>query len=83
MTSYLTFNSYEFILAFLPVTVAVYWALRTTRYVNWWLAAASLFFYATAGPIYLIPLLFTCIFDFYVGNRLAAPISPARRKFRS
>ena len=81
MLDYLTFNSYNFVFVFLPIVVAVYWVLRTTPYVNWWLGAASLFFYATAGVVYLLPLVFTCIFDFYIGNRLAAPIPQSRRKF--
>src|SRR5436190_14761359 len=58
-----------------------YWLLRTTPYVNVWLAAASLLFYATAGAIYLLPLLFTCLFDFYVGNQLVrSQTTPRRRK---
>ena len=49
--SSLTFNSYEFVFVFLPVVVFVYWALRSTPFVNYWLAAASVFFYATSGLI--------------------------------
>ena len=56
--SSLTFNSYEFVFVFLPVVVFVYWALRSTPFVNYWLAATSIFFYATSGFIYLLPLLF-------------------------
>ena len=70
--SSLTFNSYEFVFVFLPVVVFGYWALRSTRFVNYWLAAASIFFYATSGLIYLLPLLFTCILDYYVGSRIYA-----------
>jgi D-alanyl-lipoteichoic acid acyltransferase DltB (MBOAT superfamily) len=66
----LTFNSYEFIFVFLPVVVVGYWALRTTPWVNYWLAAASLIFYASSGLVYLLPLLFTCILDYFVGARL-------------
>ena len=68
----LSFNSYEFIFVFLPVVVVGYWALRTTPLVNYWLATASLVFYATTGFIYLLPLLFTCILDYFVGARLYA-----------
>jgi alginate O-acetyltransferase complex protein AlgI len=80
MPNYLTFNSYGFIFVFLPIAVAGYSVLRATRYVNWWLAAVSLYFYATAGVVYLAPLLFTCVFDFFVGQKLIEPISPASRK---
>ena len=75
--SSLTFNSYEFVFVFLPVVVFVYWALRSTPFVNYWLAAASIFFYATSGLIYLLPLLFTCILDFWIGARIHA-LKPGR-----
>ena len=44
---------------------------RGTRVANWVLALASLGIYATVGAIYLIPLLFTCLFDYVVGAFLA------------
>jgi alginate O-acetyltransferase complex protein AlgI len=71
----MTFNSYVFLFVFLPSVIAVYSFLRETRFVNWFLAAASLVFYGFAGPIYLVPLLFTCIFDFIIGRL----IDPDRR----
>jgi hypothetical protein len=80
MSNYLTFNSYAFLFVFLPIVVAGYWALRRTPYVNWWVAAASLYFYATAGVVYLIPLLFTCFFDFYIGQKLVEPMRPDLKK---
>ena len=76
----LTFNSYLFVFVFLPIVVFGYWVLRTTRLVNVWLCGASLFLYATFGPIYLLPLLFTCLFDFVVGKKLATWRSPHWRK---
>jgi D-alanyl-lipoteichoic acid acyltransferase DltB (MBOAT superfamily) len=71
----MTFNSYVFLFVFLPSVLAVYSLLRETRYVNWFLCAASLVFYAFAGPIYLVPLLFTCVFDYIIGRL----IDPDRR----
>lgn len=71
----MTFNSYAFLFVFLPSVIAVYSFLRETRFVNWFLAAASLIFYAFAGPIYLVPLLFTCVFDYIIGRL----IDPDRR----
>lgn len=50
------FNSYEFILVFLPVTLAVFIGLKRSgagHLVVPWLVAASLFFYAWWNPIYL------------------------------
>ena len=77
----LTFNSYEFVFVFLPIVLCGYWLLRPTRFVNYWLAAASLVFYATSGFIYLFPLLFTCVLDYFVGARLHV-LKPGRlRKY--
>jgi alginate O-acetyltransferase complex protein AlgI len=64
----LTFNSFPFLLFFLPAVYIGYRALLNTPYVNYWLSAASLFFYASSGVWYLVPLLFTCIFDYVVGR---------------
>ena len=49
------FNSFEFLLAFLPVVVAGYFAFnrRSGRWGNAWLVAASLFFYAWWRAEYL------------------------------
>ena len=50
------FNSYEFILAFLPVTLAVTYALAARgwrRACAGWVIAASLFFYGWWNPAYL------------------------------
>ena len=71
----MTFNSYIFLFVFLPSVIAVYSLVRETRFVNWFLSAASLVFYGFAGPIYLVPLLFTCIFDYFIGRL----INPDRR----
>ena len=65
------FNSFAFMLLFVPGTFALYTLARGTRVANWVLALASLGIYATVGAIYLIPLLFTCLFDYVVGAFLA------------
>lgn len=64
------FNSIPFMLLFLPATFGLYAVTRGTRVANWVLALASLGIYATVGSIYLIPLLFTCLFDYFVGKFL-------------
>jgi alginate O-acetyltransferase complex protein AlgI len=64
----MTFNSYEFLFIFLPAVMVVYSLLRETRFVNWFLSVASLGFYGFAAPIYLVPLLFTCVFDYVIGR---------------
>lgn len=65
------FNSISFMLLFVPCSFALYALSRGTRIANWVLALASLAIYATVGAIYLIPLLFTCLFDYVVGAFLA------------
>jgi alginate O-acetyltransferase complex protein AlgI len=65
------FNSIPFMLLFVPCTFALYALARGTRVANWVLALASLAIYATVGAIYLIPLLFTCLFDYAIGAFLA------------
>jgi alginate O-acetyltransferase complex protein AlgI len=65
------FNSIPFMLLFVPCTFGLYAVVRGTRVANWVLALASLGIYATVGAIYLIPLLFTCLFDYVVGAFLA------------
>ena len=65
------FNSLAFMLLFVPCTFALYALARGTIAANWVLGVASLAIYATVGTIYLIPLLFTCLFDYVVGAFLA------------
>jgi alginate O-acetyltransferase complex protein AlgI len=67
----LQFNSLCFLLVFLPCTFALYALYRKTALANWILTGAGLAFYATVGLIYLLPLLFTCLFDYAVGAYLA------------
>jgi alginate O-acetyltransferase complex protein AlgI len=77
------FNSYIFILAFLPVALAGFFAAgRYGRSIALiWLLACSLFFYAYWNPIYLPLLLFSIGFNFAVGSwlmRLAERDDPRR-----
>jgi alginate O-acetyltransferase complex protein AlgI len=73
------FNSVPFMLVFVPCTFALYAAVRGTMAANWVLALASLGIYATVGAIYLIPLLFTCLFDYVTGAFLARSPNSRRR----
>jgi D-alanyl-lipoteichoic acid acyltransferase DltB (MBOAT superfamily) len=68
------FNSYEFILLYLPVTLAVYLLLnrmRLTTAANAWLLAASLFFYAWWDVAYLPLILGSILFNYTIGSLLA------------
>jgi alginate O-acetyltransferase complex protein AlgI len=78
------FNSYVFILAFLPAAVLGFYALGRTRIPRasmLWLLACSLLFYAYWNPIYLPLLLFSIGFNFGMGTwlgRLAERHDPRR-----
>ncbi len=64
------FNSYVFVLLFLPATVVGYFMLGrlgSRRSAILWLIAASLFFYGWWNPIYLVLLLVSVLFNFGAG----------------
>lgn len=68
------FNSVEYILFFLPISLGIYFFLNKKHLVigaNIWLIVASLFFYGYLNPTYLLPLILSSIcFNFAVGNGL-------------
>lgn len=67
------FNSFEFIVVFLPVTLLVYFALTHNGLDNAskvWLLLASLFFYSWWNPNYLPLILISLTFNYLVGRRL-------------
>jgi D-alanyl-lipoteichoic acid acyltransferase DltB (MBOAT superfamily) len=78
------FNSYAFILAFLPVAAFGFFAAGQfgRQAALSWLLACSLFFYSYWDPIYLPLLLFSIAFNFTAGTwlmRLAERNASARR----
>lgn len=67
------FNSYFFILVFLPVTLLVFFALGRNggrRVAVGWLVAASLFFYGWWNPAYLGLIIASILFNYSVGTIL-------------
>lgn len=67
------FNSYEFLLLFLPITFFVYFYLNSKKLITLskiFLVSASLFFYSWWNPIYLPLILGSMIFNFYIGQSL-------------
>ncbi|AXK48785.1 membrane-bound O-acyltransferase family protein [Aliarcobacter trophiarum LMG 25534] len=67
------FNSYEFLLLFLPITLIIYFYLNSLKLIylsKIFLVVASLFFYSWWNPIYLPLILGSMIFNFYVGKLL-------------
>lgn len=69
------FNSWQFILVFLPIVFFGYFWLNRTRLAvaaRAWLAAASLFFYAYWNVSYLPLLLISLLFNFVIGNSFSS-----------
>lgn len=68
------FNTWQFILLFLPITFAVYFWLNRNRWTSAgkvWLVGASLFFYAYWDVSYLPLMAGSILFNFVVGTALA------------
>jgi alginate O-acetyltransferase complex protein AlgI len=74
------FNSLTYVFVFLPVVVAGWALLRTTRFGNLFIAAASLYFYASAQAWYLLPLFVTALLDYYIGRKVYDSQSERWRK---
>ncbi len=76
------FNSYLYILLFVPVTAAVYYAaasLRDRRIAILWLVLASLFYYGWWNPVYLLLIIGSSLFNFALGGLLARKLSASAR----
>lgn len=68
------FNSIDFILFFLPISLAGYYYLISKRLIygsKLWLVAASLFFYSYWNVDYLPLILFSISFNFFIGSAIA------------
>ena len=75
------FNSYEFLLLFLPVTLIVYLLCRRYDRHDWgltWLVFASLFFYAWWNPRYLPLILGSMAANHALGRVLSRHPAPSR-----
>lgn len=68
------FNSYAFILLFMPVVVGVYFGLGRWSNIagHYWLIVASLFFYGWWNPVYLWLIVFSLSVNFSIGKYLLA-----------
>ncbi|MBS0286836.1 MAG: MBOAT family protein [Proteobacteria bacterium] len=72
------FNSYQFILVFLPITFLVFYALgKVQKYqlAMLWLVVASLFFYSWWAYKFLFLLLFSITANYFIGTRIIAKLS--------
>ena len=74
------FNSYEFLLLFLPIVVGgfVYVARFGHQYALTWLVAGSLFFYGWWNPYYLTLLIASIFFNYIIGQSLQ-PVSDSKK----
>lgn len=75
------FNSFEFIFLFLPISLAGYFLLAKYFSVEsalGFLVIASLFFYAYWKPVFLLLILFSIIFNYFLGRLLARSQSAYR-----
>ncbi len=77
------FNSYGFLLVFLPLTWIIYFLLN--KYTSFesgkfFLLLASFVFYSWWNPVYVFLLLFTILFNFIVGRQLSFNKTPLSRK---
>ncbi len=77
------FSSFEFVLFFLPISIALYfiiikWGkLKLARY---WLLCASLFFYSWWKPIYLPLIVASILFNYFIGRELNKASSDSTRR---
>ena len=65
----MVFNSIFFIFCFLPVFMLIYY-LVPGKLRNLLLFLGSLIFYAWGEPVYVILMLFSSIFNYYMGTEL-------------
>lgn len=66
------FSSIIFLFYFLPITVAVYFLIPKSR-LNWrniWLLMASLFFYGWGEPVYIILMIYSAAFNYYMAKEI-------------
>lgn len=64
-------------LVFFSCVFAAYWSLPH-RWQNWLLIGASLYFYGCVTPLWLVPFLWTMVFDFWAAKKIED--SPTRKK---
>jgi len=77
------FNSYEYIFAFLPVTLIGFLLLRRFGRVQqsfMWLVIASLFFYGWWNPVYLLLMGFSVTFNYWIGRGMTRTSATSRAR---
>lgn len=76
------FNSYEFLLGYLPIVLVGFFALGYKNHFGLaivWLGVASLIFYAWWNPAFVVLLLISIGFNYLLGKKLGASSEPSQR----
>ena len=66
----MVFSSTTFLFAFLPFSLAVYFALRSRKARNVWLLAISLVFYAWGEPVYVLLMIVSIVVNWLIALRI-------------
>jgi D-alanyl-lipoteichoic acid acyltransferase DltB (MBOAT superfamily) len=74
------FNSLEFVVLFLPITVALFFCAPTSRQAQLALVAASIFFYGWWNEIFLLLILGGVAINFFLSRYLLRSALQARRR---
>ncbi len=74
------FNSYTFLLLFLPITLLGYYKIQKKTWQLWFLFFTSCFFYAYWSQAFLFLLLATVILDFYLARAIGRTDSQIKKK---
>jgi alginate O-acetyltransferase complex protein AlgI len=76
----MVFNSLNYIFVFLPLAVVGYYLLRKTAFGNLFMLCISLFFYVASAIWYLVPMLFTALIDYILGQKIQNSDDSSYRK---
>lgn len=85
----MVFSSAAFLFAFLPLVMGLYYLpvyrkseRRSIRYKNIILCVSSLLFYAWGEPVYIVLMILSIVFNYYVGIDIEENVlSPKKKKF--
>ena len=81
----MSFNSYGFLFAFLPITALGFWTLLKFAARSWaiaWLLLASVVFYLAASPITLVLITPSILIDYSIG-RILLRLDVSRKELRN
>ncbi|MEZ0317553.1 MAG: MBOAT family protein [Methylophilaceae bacterium] len=71
------FNSYSFVFLFLPVVIVIFFIIArgAKQLAALWLGVASLFFYGWWNPQFVLLLISSIIFNFFISNMIAETLT--------